>query len=123
MQRDGPRPAVSYTHLWCFAIPLTALMALVLEAPIVVVCLALQGDGEAPQGRKIDDRGHSGITASPEQSRDIGDVKGLHGHHADIDHAHGDGDGLRLALEAVSYTHLDVYKRQVPRRSPPHGGR
>ena len=35
---------IDLAPLWCFAIPLTALMALVLEAPIVVVCLALQAE-------------------------------------------------------------------------------
>ena len=25
-----------------------------------------------------------------------------------------DADGLQLAIDAVSYTHLDVYKRQIP---------
>lgn len=35
---------IDLAPLWCFAIPLTALVALVLDAPVTVVCLAIQGE-------------------------------------------------------------------------------
>ena len=41
-----------------------------------------------------------------------GELIGLAG-HAELDHAHAVGLGQGSALVAVSYTHLDVYKRQM----------
>ena len=35
---------IDLAPLWCFAIPLTALLALALNAPIPVVCLSLQSE-------------------------------------------------------------------------------
>ena len=52
-----------------------------------------------PEGTKVDDGSHPCVSTGPEDAGDVGDVKGLHRHHEDIHHAHGNGDGEGEVLQ------------------------